>query len=42
MVEVRETRWLVSPFLRGGWWTRGVRREKALGCGEEMGERVES
>lgn len=32
----------MSPFLRGGWWTRGVSREKALGFGEEDGEGVES
>lgn len=42
MVEVRETRWWVSPFLRGGWWTSGVGSEKALGFGEEKGEMVES
>lgn len=26
----------------GGWWTRGVGREKTLGFGEECGDKVES
>lgn len=38
MVEVRETRWWVSPFLRGGWWTSGDGRERALGAGDEFEE----
>ena len=28
-MEVRETKWWVSPFFAGGWWTIGVGREKA-------------
>lgn len=36
MVEVRETRWVESPLRRGGWWTRGVGRERVreIGVGE--------
>lgn len=37
MVEVRETRWWVSPFLIAGWWTRGVERESAFGIGFGFG-----
>ena len=32
---MRETRWWVSPFLRAGWWTRGVGRERVLEIGAE-------
>lgn len=50
MVEVRETRWWVSPFFTGGWWTSGVGSEKArptageepADCHAEEGERKDS
>lgn len=45
MLDVKETKWWVSPFLIGGWWTRGVARETVLalaGNGEEFGENAES
>lgn len=41
MVEVRETRWWVSPFLRGGWWISGDGRERALGTGGDVFEECE-
>lgn len=42
MVEVRDTRWWVSPFRRGGWWTSGVGRERALVTGGEECEESEA
>ena len=43
VVDVKETRWWVSPFLTGGWCTRGVGSERALGTGgEECEETMDS
>lgn len=30
-MDVRETKWCVSPFLAGGWWIDGIGNVKALG-----------
>lgn len=38
---MRETRWRVSPFLRGGWWTSEVGRERGLGTGGDEFEECE-
>lgn len=39
MVDVRETKWFVSPLQRGGWWTKGLGRDRVLDTG--VGEKTE-
>lgn len=38
---MRATKWLESPFLKGGWCTRGVGRERVLETGVEEGSEKE-